>query len=526
MGKNQTLMKPLSLLLLSLSIGWCAWNISGASLLLFIALVPFFLGLSSISDCHKKNGLIAVLYLLVFKVVWVAGQVYWLKDVTFDTFFAIVLTHSLLFVLILTPSVYFIANKKTNLAIYFLLIGWILFEYLKQSIALLSPFYILGTSLGEYPSIIRGYRWIGIEGGSVWILLVNFFVYKTISSWKDKVQLKKNVVNLGITVVVPLLLSVVLSVFKNEGVEKVRVAALHTDFNPVNPYYAEHPDVIIDSLWKLSEGVDRQTELLVWPETVITNLGWMQELHQHAGLDSLQKKIAGYPNLKLVFGANTNTLPTDKTDEKLNYSSEHNFYYYVHNLAFSLDTIGIQYRSKEIFVPFQEEIPYVRTFPFLKKMITVVGNPNYYTQLENDTDVHYTGKGASYLPLLCYEICYPLYTAKATGDVGFIAMMGNEHWNTSEKGSEIYFSILTAIAIQNNCAILKSSNNGISVIMNGQGEVLEKKAFGDTGLIQGIVSVKDGNCLYTYISGYSYLAALILFPVLLFRNRRKKQNNN
>lgn len=526
MGKNQTLIRPLSLLLLSLLMGWCAWNISGLSLLLFFALVPFLLGISSISEQQKKSGFITVFYLLIFKIVWVAGQVYWLKDVTYDTFFAIVLTHSVLFVLILTPSICFIAKKKVDLAIYFLLIGWILFEYLKQSIALLSPFYILGTSLGEYPSIIRSYRWIGIEGGSVWILLVNLFTYKLIASLKDKVRLKKNTINLALAIVIPLLLSVVLSIFKNEGTEKVHVAALHTDFNPVNTYYATHPDVIIDSLWKLSEGIDRQTELLVWPETVITNLGWMQELHQNEFVDSLQKKIAAYPDLRMVFGANTHTLPTDKTDEKLNYSNEYGFYYYVHNLAFSLDTVGIQYRSKEIFVPFQEEIPYVRTFPFLKKMITVVGNPNYYTELERDTDVHYTGKGASYLPLLCYEICYPLYTAKATKDVGFIAMMGNEHWNTSEKGSKIYFNILTTIAIQNNCAVLKSSNNGISVIMNGQGEVLQKKEFGNTGLIQGVVLAKEDACLYTYISGYSYLAALILFPVLLFRNRKKKQNNN
>lgn len=526
MGKNQTLIKPFSLLLLSLLIGWCAWNISGFSLLLFFALVPFFQGITSISGLQKKRLLTTVFYLLIFKVVWVAGQVYWLKDVTYDTFFAIVLTHSALFVLILTPAIYFIGKNQANLAIYFVLIGWILFEYLKQSIAVLSPFYILGTSLGEYPSIIQSYRWIGIEGGGVWILLVNFFAYRMIASLKEKTEFKKNAVNLTLTIGIPLLLSVVLSGFKSEGTEKVRVAALHTDFNPVNTYYATHPDVIIDSLWKLSEGIDRQTELLIWPETVITNLGWMQELHQNQFVDSLQKKMTTYPDLRLVFGANTHTLPTDKTDQKLNYSNEHGFYYYVHNLAFSLDTVSIQYRSKEIFVPFQEEIPYVRTFPFLKKMITVVGNPNYYTELENDTDVHYTEKGASYLPLLCYEICYPLYTAKATEDVGFIAMMGNEHWNTSEKGSKIYFSILTTIAIQNNCAILKSSNNGISVIMNGQGEVLHKKEFGDTGLIQGVIPTKDGACLYAYISGYSYLAALILFPVLLFRGRKKGRNNN
>lgn len=520
------LIMPLGFLLLSLLMGWCAWNIGGFSLFLFFALVPFFLGIVSISGLQKKRVAASVFYLLIFKIVWVAGQVYWLKDVTYDTFFAIVLTHSILFVLILTPSVYFIGKKQVNLAIYFLLIGWILFEYLKQSIALLSPFYILGTSLGEYPSMIQSYRWIGIEGGSLWILLVNFFAFKTIVSLKDKAYFKKNIISLALTVAVPLLVSVALSFFKSEGIEKVRVAALHTDFNPVNTYYATHPDVIIDSLWKLSEGIDRQTELLIWPETVITNLGWMQELHQSPFVDSLQKKMTAYPDLRLVFGANTHTLPTDQTDQRLNYSNEYGFYYYVHNLAFSLDTISLQYRSKEIFVPFQEEIPYVRTFPFLKKMITVVGNPNYYTELENDTDVHYTRKGAGYLPLLCYEICYPLYTAKATKDVGFIAMMGNEHWNTSEKGSKIYFSILTTIAIQNNCAVLKSSNNGISVIMNGQGEVIQKKEFGDTGLIQGVVSTKEGACLYAYISGYTYLAALLLYPVLLFRNRKKKRNNN
>lgn len=520
MSSISFLVNVLLLLIGSLILGWSTWNIPSLAPVLFVALIPLFLGLNKIQNSTCSKWHVYLLYIFVFKFLWVAGQVFWLKDVTYDTFFASIITHSLIFLIIQIPAIILFVKKKNPFAVF--VIGWILFEYLMQSFSLLSPFYILGSALGSCPSIIQNYSIIGIEGGTLWILLVNYFLFRLISELKHRERVKKNILSLVLIVLVPLLLSLSVSVFSESNSNKLSAAALHTDFNPVDTYYGTHPNVIIDSLWNLSDGIDRKTEVLLWPETVVTNLGWMQELQQNFYVDSLQKKLKKYPYLQLIFGANIHTVPTDDSDQRLNFSKEYDFYFYVHNMAFSLNGSSvINYRSKEIFVPFQEEVPYVRTFPFFKKLITVVGNPNFYSEYENDLDVHRTVRGVDYVPLLCYEICYPLFTSKVSKDVGFIALLGNEHWNTSEKGSFIYFNILRAMAIQNRVPIIKSSNNGISVILSQSGEVIAKKTFHNTGLLTGEIYQKERNTFYSYIGGYSYLIALILLPYFLIRKRKK-----
>ncbi len=519
----QTKLSLFVFLPVTLFLGWAVWNLPAASILLFVALLPFFSGLKIQQGFTGKKLLLLVIYFLVFKFFWVFGQVFWLKDVTYDTFFAAVLTHTVCFFLVQIPSLILFSRRTDDLPYYVFILCWILFEFLMQSFSLLSPFYILGSSLGDYPFLIQSYRLIGIEGGTAWILLTNFFLFKVVHSFVSKDVNKRNNYKLLLPVCAPLLLSLVLSVFKQESGKKIKVAALHTDFNPVNEYYGLHPDVIIDSLWDLSHGIDQHTDVLLWPETVVTNLGWMQELYRNALIDSLQNGLKEYPKLNLTFGANIHTIPTDNTDQRLNYNRQYDFYFYVHNAAFTLNHKDpVVFRSKEIFVPFQEEVPYVRTFPSLKQLITVVGNPNFYCEYEHDTDQHRTPAGITYVPLLCYEVCYPLFTSRVSKDVDFIAVLGNEHWNTSQKGSRIYFNILRTIAVQNAVPVVKSSNNGISVICNAEGEVIAEKSFHDTGLLTGEISAKDGNAFYSYISGYSYIASLILLLYLLVRKKKLK----
>lgn len=507
----------------ALFLGWAVWNQPVASLLIFVAFIPFFAGLKSIQKREGRKLFILTVYFLIFKLLWLFMQVYWLKEVTYDTFFAGIIVHTICFLLIQLPSIIAFSKRSDDSPFYLFICCWILYEYAAQSISILSPFYILGVSLGEYTGLIQNYSVIGIEGGSLWILLVNFFLFKLVGSVVDQ-RVRKQYLYTALSVVfVPVIITAVQALFAGNPDKKVSVAALHTDFNPVNEYYALHPNVIIDSLWRLSAGIDEKTEVLLWPETAITNMGWVQELYRNPNVDSLKTRLEKYPRLNLIFGGNIHTIPTDPTDQRLNYSRQYDFYFYVHNAAFTLSSDShITFRSKEIFVPFQEEVPYVQTFPSLKKLITVVGNPNFYSEYENDIDVHETSSGVPYIPLLCYEICYPLFTANVSRDAGFIAVLGNEHWNSSRKGSEIYFNALKTIAIQNAVPIVKSSNNGISVICDASGRVIAQRSFNDTGLLKGVINAKGKNAFYSYISGYTYLLSPVLLLYFLFRKKKMK----
>lgn len=516
-------MKPFLFLFISVLIGFCSWNVPHASPLIFVAIVPFLFGFFYLKKLNYNRLWIAFVYLAVFKFFWVYGQVYWLKDVTYDTFFAAVISHTICFLIIQIPAMITFSKKDNDLFYYLFLLSWVLFEYFMQNFALLSPFYILGVMLGEYTSLIQSYSWIGIEGGTVWILLTNLLVFLTIKSIVEK-KVSKKILLLSLFAFLPLITGLLVNVFHSKSDKQLEVAALHTNFDPALDIYSQHPEKVIDSLWNLSSSIDSETDVLMWPETIVTSVGWMQTLQENSVLDSLQGKLAKYPKLNLTLGANIYSQPSDQTDQRLNYNAQYNLHYFVHNVALTVNTQQqIQFRSKEVFVPFQEAVPYVQTFPSFKKLITIVGNQNLYAEYENDTDVHLTSRGISYIPLLCYEICYPLFTSEVTKDVDFVAVLGNEHWNSSAKGSRLYFHILKSITAQNAKSLVKSSNNGVSVIMDWNGEILASKSFGDTGLLKAKISTGSRNSFYSYISGYTYVLALLtLLYLFVFKNRKKK----
>jgi apolipoprotein N-acyltransferase len=516
---------PLLILLFYLMISWIIWNVELGSVVLFISLIPLFFGLEILRNSTKKRILKLVGFIAGFKVVWLLGQIAWLREVTFDTYLAAIISHTILFTVLQIPSIYSFYKKTNNSAYYLFVFSWIIYEYACQNFGLLSPFIILGTTLSEYTFLIQNYQWFGIEGGSLWILFFNLSLFLLIQTMKrNRKAIRKQIIVVSIVAIVPLIFSAIVWFSPIHSDKKMKVAALHTFFNISDIRYSLNPNVIIDSLWNLSKGVDKDAEVLLWPETVVANMGWIEELHQNTTVDSLQNRLKSFPKLNLTFGSNLFEYSKSGEDKRLNYSKEQNFYFYEYNIAFTLSSDrALVMRSKDIFVPFQEQIPFVQTFPFLKNLVTVVGNPSYYTSYEKDLDAHKTIGGAVYTPLLCYEICYPMYTSEVAKENGFTAVLGNEYWNKSKRGSVIYYNIVKSMAVQNASPLVKSSNNGISVVLDQKGRVLAQKSFEDTGLLQAEIQLKTDENFYTYIKGYSYLLALIMLPVLFFRKEKKTE---
>lgn len=518
-------MITLILTVLSILLGFFAWNVTGCSVLIFVAIVPFLLGIYYSNFIDKSARLKLLVLLILFKFFWVFSQVFWLKDVTYDTFFVAVILHTICFVTIQIPTILTYNRIGRIYSVLLFLLGWVVFEYFMQHFALLSPFYILGVMLGEYETLIAWFRWLGIEGGTLWILLVNLVLFAVISGVIKHWSLKVRITAVSLCFL-PIVLSLLTSSFATKESKSIEVAALHTNFNPVNRSYELNPNLVIDSLWNLSNGISETTDLLLWPETIVSNIGWMQVLQTIPAMDSLNQKIEVFPNLRLTFGTNIFDTSIDNTDERLNYSEEYNLYYYVHNVALTKSyNTPVAFRSKEIFVPFQESVPYVQTFPSLKKLISVVGNKNLYAHYEYDVDLQYLKNQTSYVPLLCYEICFPMFTSKITKDADFVVVLGNEHWNTSKKGSYLYFNILKSITAQNAKPLVKSSNNGISVVLTSTGEVVESRLFNDTGLLKQQISISKGNALYHFIRGYSYILSLIGICYILLRSKRLKNES-
>jgi len=492
-----------------------SWNYPSIGWLTFLALIPLFLGIEIIKNLSKRRFLILSIYFFLFLLISTSFNSAWLIDSALQSYLISVILYSLISFLIFLPSIFFLSSNY-KFTYFFLVLNWVLFEFSCQNTDFLTPFYMLGNSLGQFPMLIQNYKYIGIEGGSLWILMTNLFLFFAIISFKSKKIFIQNIFKGSLIFIIPLGVSLVLYSVKEEKSRQIKVAALHTNIDQIDESYRIDPMLMSDTLWSLSKNIDIETELLLWPETIITNLGWTHEFHSNTILKELYEKIKDYPKLSLNFGANVYSMADDITDPNLNYNDELDMYYYTHNVSFSIKSDGTWgLRSKKKFIMFQEEVPFLNIFPKLKDIMKIVGNTNIYSYYPYGKEMLRTLSNLNYTPVICYEACNSSFISQIATDNHFLAINANEYWNKSKKGSQLYLNLLPGFAIQSGIAIVKSSNGGISCIVNKKGEILKARSFGNTGLIQGEINLKTNMTFYDSIRGYTYILSLLLFILYL-----------
>ena len=118
---------------------------------------------------------------------------------------------------------------------------------------------------------------------------------------------------------------------------------------------------------------------------------------------------------------------------------------------------------------------------------------------------------------LCFESTYPLRMASNAEESDFIAILANENWNKDLSGSEQYLYSNVGMAIQSRTSIVRSSNSGISAIINSYGEIVGRRKGKDIGVIEADILPKEELTFYESISGLLYkLSSFIFVASLIF----------
>jgi apolipoprotein N-acyltransferase len=235
-----------------------------------------------------------------------------------------------------------------------------------------------------------------------------------------------------------------------------------------------------------------------------------------------------FDSIKRYFLKNTNELsvcfggfgfsldPEGQNNPYSRFEKSRNFYYRTHNVAVTINKDGLySLRGKEIFVPFQERIPFLETLPVMEEFADVVGTNAMVSSYENSRTVHKTMLGKKFVPVLCYESIFPLKMAEFASESDFLVVLANEFWNKNLNGSEQYLCSNVAMAIQSRTAILRSSNSGISAIIDQDGKVLVRKKGRNAGIIHASISKKQDFTFYELIAGIFYKISLIVYLGLL-----------
>src|SRR5690606_3359287 len=174
-------MKNLLYALLSGLLLALAWPTYGFPLLIFFALVPLLFAEFRLRDAKTKNIKLKVLglsYLSFF--LWNLITTYWLYYSTLFGAASAILVNSLLTALIFL--LYHIVAKRTNFsgAAAFFISIWIVFEKLHLNWEFSWPWLNLGNVFAVTHNWVQWYEYTGAFGGTLWILLANFAILKSV----------------------------------------------------------------------------------------------------------------------------------------------------------------------------------------------------------------------------------------------------------------------------------------------------------------------------------------------------------
>ena len=169
--------------------------------------------------------------------------------------------------------------------------------------------------------------------------------------------------------------------------------------------------------------------------------------------------------------------------------------------------------KKQKLVPFGEFLPFENFFnKFGLKKITE-GHGSFLKAPEQD---NLEIKNLNILPLICYEIIFTSLVQKSDKNTNLIINISEDGWFGNSVGPYQHFAHGIFRAIEQNSFLLRSTNKGISAIINNKGEIIKKLNTYEAGNIELEVPLiksdnKNKNDLIFFILLITYILVFNIF---------------
>jgi apolipoprotein N-acyltransferase len=528
-------MKQLGLALLSGTLLALSWPTYGTPAILFVGFVPLLFLISNlINHCKKNHGwrVLGWSYLAFF--IWNFFTTNWLQyaDV-FGAVFAI-LVNSLLMSLVIL--VYYIIARRTTQArsLTFLVALWLCFEKLHLGWEFSWPWLNLGNAFSENTSWIQWYEYTGTFGGTLWVWIVNIFVFLFIANYKSLTASakKKYTIGIGLLLAFPISTSfIILNNYQNQG-ETFEVIALQPNIDPYSEKYNLSNDAIADLLLNLSrEELTPNTALILAPETVFADnvrLNQFNRLDFKLKLDTFiyeNKQVnilTGVSFIEFIYDPKKVSIKSNKLRD--------NVWYNDFNSAVMLTNYEQpQLYHKSKLVVGVEDFPYQSVLKPLigEAMIDLGGTVAMKTKQDNRSVFNTNIENLKVAPIICYESVYGEFvTEYSRNGANLFAIITNDAWWDNTEGHRQHLSYAKLRAIENRRFIARSANTGISAIIDDTGKVIDALDYETQGALRGNIKTNSKLTFYAiagdYIARIAMFVALFVFLIAMFRKKSVK----
>jgi apolipoprotein N-acyltransferase len=479
------------------------------TLLLFVGFVPYLYVLENrktFSEINRATYLMTFVLTLI-TVYWVGS---WQSEA--DPFLMMgggAMLFALPGVMLITSTLYFLSTKVFEKKYCFWLfpVFWVTAEYLLTLTDLKFPWVIMGNGLVKFTTFIQAADIIGVFGLSIVVMYINFFIYKSLVSYKKG---NSNYRRFALFVVLFFLVFIAYGIIKISSFKiserKVKVGIVQPDINPWKKWELGTVQQFIDNYLELSQiAVEQNAKIIIWPETALPV--YLMSGKYEAELDSIYKFIdkndisllTGMPHIK--FYLDSTNIPDDAK-----FSKTSDYYYATYNSVLLLEpgSRDYQFYGKMQLVPLGEHVPFSNQFKFLGDLFKWgVGLGGW--NVGKDTTVFKTHIFNSGIEeelniggIVCYESIFPLYvTSFVKRGADFIAVVTNDSWYGNSSGPQQHKEFAALRAVENRRTVVRCANGGVSCIINAIGEtVTETEMFTRTVLV-GDVPLQTESTFYT-----------------------------
>ncbi|NTW32383.1 MAG: apolipoprotein N-acyltransferase, partial [Bacteroidetes bacterium] len=264
---------------------------------------------------------------------------------------------------------------------------------------------------------------------------------------------------------------------------------------------------------------DKNTNLIIGPETAIPEGVWENDLYDSRSVDSLKNYLKKYPQLNILMGLSSYKMYLKGEQISLTarlYADQG--WYDAYNSAMMIDTSKkIQIYHKSRLVPGVEKMPYPKIFKSLEKFALDLGGTSGSLGIQDERSVLYSNDSVIKLaPVICYESIYGEFVSEyIQNGANIICIITNDGWWKDTPGYKQHCRYASLRAIETRKCIARSANTGTSCFINQRGDIMQATSWETDDVIKQTVLLNDEKTFYSKYGDYIAKAAIFM-SVLIF----------
>jgi apolipoprotein N-acyltransferase len=402
---------------------------------------------------------------------------------------------------------------------------WLTYEYLHLNWDAPWPWLNLGNGFASRTDWIQWYEYTGAEGGTLWVLLVNIFLFEALSRYfaarktgeKTGFPIWMGLFFAGL--IFPIGLSYMIKPEKPALNSVENIVAVQPNIDPYNVKFDESTFAKqVNTLISLSEkAIDSNTVLVTWPETAIAEDIDESHILYYTTIQTVLNFLDRHRKVKLITGSSSVTVyGSNKGSPTARMFIDKSGYYDIFNTALLLDWQGhAQYYHKSKLVPGVEKMPYPAVLGFLEKLAINMGGATGSLGSQDSPAVFRINEKLVAAPVICYESIFGEYVSEyILKGANVITIITNDGWWKDTPGYKQHVEYAALRAIENRCFVSRSANTGTSCFILPDGTIIDRTGWWQPAVIKSQFCINSSRTFYTEHG--DFVCRLAMYPGFLF----------